>query len=65
MSRDDLNETLQAIARTRGTPSITGGDYLSCLDMLHEIERDLAQAIYDDTTDEDLQAVVDDIRERA
>lgn len=48
MSTKDLNDTLETIARTRGTTSVTGGGLLNAMDMLQEIERELAQAIYDE-----------------
>ena len=67
MSNKELNETLVAIARSntgdgfrRDTPML-----LDALDRVQEINRELAQMIYDnDATDEDLDAVVADIRSR-
>lgn len=65
MSRDDLNETLLAIGRARGTATFSGGDMLSVLDELQKIEREVAQVIYDDgMVENDLRAVMDDIEKR-
>ena len=65
MGHKELNETLASIGRLPGEFRRDTDMLLDALDRVQEINRELAQAIYDnDATDEDLQAVVDDIKKR-
>lgn len=65
MSKKELRETLIAIARTRGEPTIKASDYFGALNKLEEIKREVSQAIYDDGMNEmDLAAVIEDSGKR-
>lgn len=52
MSKDDLNETLESIAKTREPFYRDTGLYLKALDNLEEINRNLQRAISGEVADE-------------